>query len=441
MTQMSERPRPFVVVLTGGPCSGKSSALALLRDRLSSRGFQVLTVPENATHFLANSEGFQPEWAGTHAQVRMQRLFLDYQISQEDAFKEFADLHPTKPAVMLLDCCTMNSKVYTSDEQFQQVLSMPGKPTLTEEGLFARYDLVVHMVTEALEGHYEWGPGSNNPGRYHNREQAQEQEQRCMEVFAAHPQLRVVPHFQSFADKIEKVVEFVKDALHIEGLAGKRCRRACRVVREEEVEAVAASASSSASEVVSTFLDERLQHSVRKHVKISTEAWLRAFRRWRGAELEAGAAEGAAGAAEPLYERRSQVQHPGIPDQMCLTRKVIRKDEYQDAVVSRCSEASVTTKYVLRFVEGSSYYELFFFLTDGDLVLDSSVEDSERQPLAWLEPVQDTPLKAVTPSQTDEPTYKVAEVEEDKQKGNWLNSIKRRKVMRHSTEEAALFGC
>jgi putative protein kinase ArgK-like GTPase of G3E family len=29
------------VVLTGGPCGGKSSALATLKDRLSRRGFQV----------------------------------------------------------------------------------------------------------------------------------------------------------------------------------------------------------------------------------------------------------------------------------------------------------------------------------------------------------------------------------------------------------------
>merc|ERR1719145_421583 len=109
--------RPFVVVLTGGPSAGKSSALALLRDRLTARGFQVLTCPENATHFLANSEGFQPEWAGTYQQVKMQRIFLDYQIAQEEAFKAFAVLHPRKRAVLLLDSCTLNSKVYVSENQ------------------------------------------------------------------------------------------------------------------------------------------------------------------------------------------------------------------------------------------------------------------------------------------------------------------------------------
>merc|ERR1719355_310970 len=90
----------------------------------------------------------------------MQRIFLEYQIAQEEAFRSFAKLHPSKPAVLLLDCCTLNSKVYVSDEQWQQVLNYPGKPVFTEEQLVNRYDLVIHMVTCALEGHYEWGPGS-----------------------------------------------------------------------------------------------------------------------------------------------------------------------------------------------------------------------------------------------------------------------------------------
>merc|ERR1719231_2190331 len=194
--------RPFVIVLTGGPCAGKTSAMAFLRDRLSKRGFQVLTVPENATHFLANSEGFQPEWAGKPAQVSMQRIFMEYQMAQEDAFKAFAKLHPTKQSILLLDCCTLNSKVYLTDEQWKQVLTLPGHEQLTEQQLFARYDLVIHLVSCAFEGLYEWGPGSNNPGRYHSPEQAKDTDQRCLEVFRAHPQLRVVPHCSKFEDKI-----------------------------------------------------------------------------------------------------------------------------------------------------------------------------------------------------------------------------------------------
>ena len=42
----------YRVLLTGGPCGGKSSALATLNDELTRRGFHVITVPETATTVL-----------------------------------------------------------------------------------------------------------------------------------------------------------------------------------------------------------------------------------------------------------------------------------------------------------------------------------------------------------------------------------------------------
>ncbi len=99
---------PITVVLTGGPSSGKSTALAILKDRLSVRGLQVLTVPENATHLLSNSEGFQPYWAGTDQQIAMQRIFMEFQVDQENAFREFAKLNK-KRSIMLLDRCAPES--------------------------------------------------------------------------------------------------------------------------------------------------------------------------------------------------------------------------------------------------------------------------------------------------------------------------------------------
>ena len=39
----------YRLVLTGGPCAGKTSAMARLRGYLESRGFRVFVVPEAAT--------------------------------------------------------------------------------------------------------------------------------------------------------------------------------------------------------------------------------------------------------------------------------------------------------------------------------------------------------------------------------------------------------
>merc|ERR1719446_859618 len=100
------RPKPFSIVLTGGPCGGKSSILAVIRDRLRKRGMQVIAVPEYATHFFANSDGFQLDWVGTQKEQGLQNVLLKYQMMQEDLFRDFAGLN-TKTSVLLLDRGTL----------------------------------------------------------------------------------------------------------------------------------------------------------------------------------------------------------------------------------------------------------------------------------------------------------------------------------------------
>ena len=54
MRGQAEGPKVHRVVLTGGPCGVKTTALAQLRARLSELGFLVLCVPEMATMLFSN---------------------------------------------------------------------------------------------------------------------------------------------------------------------------------------------------------------------------------------------------------------------------------------------------------------------------------------------------------------------------------------------------
>lgn len=365
--------------------------MAFLRDRLSKRGFQVLTVPENATHFLTNSEGFQPEWAGTDSQVAMQRIFMEYQISQEEAFKSFAKLHPSKRSILLLDCCTLNSKVYLSDEQWKKVLSLPGHAALTEQQLFSRYDLVIHMVSCAFEGLYEWGPGSNNPGRYHSPEQAREADKRSLDVFANHPQVRVVPHFPSFDGKMNQVLHFLNDALHIDGLTGKRHRQQVRIKDFEALSEIAGHANTTSFLVTSTFLDDQMEKSVRRRVTISNKVWIENFKKLTSTSPLSRTEsfddiEALRDGHDVIYEQRSHVYvrvSSGSDEQSSyLTRRLIKAEDYYTAE-SVASEKKSTVKFVLGFVTGNQYYELFFFSCYKEPILDMN-DDSQCLP-DWLE--------------------------------------------------------
>ena len=81
----------------------------------------------------------------------MQRVFIEFQMAQEKAFKELAKLNDRKRSIMLLDRSIVDTRVFVSDKQWEQVKSMPGKPPLVEEEMLARYDLVIHMTTCAAD--------------------------------------------------------------------------------------------------------------------------------------------------------------------------------------------------------------------------------------------------------------------------------------------------
>ena len=42
------------IVLTGGPCAGKTTALTWINNYFSNRGYNVLFVPETATELISN---------------------------------------------------------------------------------------------------------------------------------------------------------------------------------------------------------------------------------------------------------------------------------------------------------------------------------------------------------------------------------------------------
>ena len=207
--ETSVAPRPLVIVLTGGPSSRTSSALPPLRSKLSSIGFQVMIVPETATHFFANSDGFQAEWEGVEAQVRMQRIFIDYQLMQEEASIAFAQLRPQKPAILLLDRCTLDSKVFLSHEQWAPMLMMPGKPLISENDLLQRYDVVIHMETCAGHSSYLWGVGANNPARHHSPDEAKGLHEKSFDTWQRHSGLHIVPYMESLDEKVHAVFELV----------------------------------------------------------------------------------------------------------------------------------------------------------------------------------------------------------------------------------------
>jgi predicted ATPase len=86
-----QKKEPHGIVMTGGPCGGKTSTLAYLRDELANRGFHVLVCPEVATTVI--SGGIDPR---IMSKVTFQELLLKTSLHQEETFRSAANYFAKK---------------------------------------------------------------------------------------------------------------------------------------------------------------------------------------------------------------------------------------------------------------------------------------------------------------------------------------------------------
>merc|ERR1712232_99576 len=89
-------------------------------------------------------------------------------------------------------------------------------------------------------------------------------------------QLRMVPHFKQFQDKVDQVMKYLEDALGVDGLAGKRQRLSVRCAVEDIPPEVINNGQ--AFLITSTYLDESMELSVQRRLRIPVNSWLSGLR-------------------------------------------------------------------------------------------------------------------------------------------------------------------
>lgn len=217
------------IVLTGGPCSGKKTALAILSARLSERGYKVVRVP-NALDALVNTFGVRPAEYELRADVRDSErahdhyfsFLLPYQQLQselvaEAAAKSFSDV-TGQSVVILCDGGIPDMGAYVSRESFEQgyaraVEQAMGDGNAFDPADFARhvallYDGAIHLVSAAIgaEDSYQCSRTASDVPL----EQAAANDRLLMQSWAGHPHLRIVNNQdKTFAEKMEQVVSEV----------------------------------------------------------------------------------------------------------------------------------------------------------------------------------------------------------------------------------------
>lgn len=205
--QLNENPRKITkIVITGGPCAGKSTALSWIQETFTNKGYGVLFVPETATELIMG--GVAP-WT-LESNYDFQSAILKLQIEKERVFENAASkLFDKNKILIVCDRGTLDSKGYMSKYEFQKLLK---SLNLTETHLKDEYDGVFHLVT-AAKGAEQFYTLSNNQARTETIEEAVEKDNNLISAWAGHPHLRIIDNTTDFENKMKKLISEISALL------------------------------------------------------------------------------------------------------------------------------------------------------------------------------------------------------------------------------------
>lgn len=192
------------IVLTGGPCSGKTTGEARAEIELDNKGYKVFFVDEAASRVI--NSGINAEIFGNYD---FQSYIAETQIVNEaiieSAIQKYISLPGTRDNIIIVcDRGLIDGKAYMDDEElFSKMLKEFG---INEIGAKCSYDGVVHLVT-AADGAEEYYTLANNKARSESPEEARAIDKKTFAVWSDHPHVAIIDNSTNFDKKIDRVME------------------------------------------------------------------------------------------------------------------------------------------------------------------------------------------------------------------------------------------
>ncbi len=194
------------IVITGGPCAGKTTGMSWIQNAFAEMGYAVIFVPETATELI--SGGIAPWTLSSNLDYQLCQIKL--QIEKEKVFEEAANkIFNTDKVLIVCDRGAIDNKAYMTDGEFKSALSAL---QLNEVELRDNYDAVFHLVT-AAKGAEEFYTLSNNQARTETVEEAFELDDKLIAAWTGHPHFRVIDNTSGFEEKMKKLVAEISSFL------------------------------------------------------------------------------------------------------------------------------------------------------------------------------------------------------------------------------------
>lgn len=193
------------VVITGGPCAGKSSALEYLIKYYQEKNIKVFFIKEVATELI--NQGIAPWTCKTS--LEFQKIRMNLQLQKETEIEEEIKKCKDEKILVIYDRGLMDSNAYTKDNEFNEVLNELNLNIIDARD---RYDAVFHLLSVSKDKE-EFYTLSNNNARIETVEEAKILDDKIIASWIGHPHFRIIKSYDLFIDKINNLVNEINNLL------------------------------------------------------------------------------------------------------------------------------------------------------------------------------------------------------------------------------------
>ena len=199
-----------IVVITGGPSSGKSECIYKVKEHFEKLGYKVIVIPSVGTALIQC--GIYP-WDAVN-EDDFERMNLGAKIKLEEITDEAVSNINASKILILCERGTLDVKSYTSNRNFQQMCK---EYNTSEEELKSSYDAVFHLKTVAkgYKEQYKQVPIY----RKEDPDTAIYLDDKVIEAWSGHSNFRIIDAYPYFEDKMKKLINEISYVLHEEDKA------------------------------------------------------------------------------------------------------------------------------------------------------------------------------------------------------------------------------
>lgn len=191
----------YKIVITGGPCGGKSDAIPYLKKHFSEKGYKVITVTETATELIKS--GITPKTFGSISVF--QRHCVSLQLKREEIYCSAASEFDSD-VIILFDRGALDGSAYTTRDQFNQILNSIG---YNRTDLYSRYDAVFHMTSVSI-GAENFYTTNNNSARTETLEEARNADNNTLNAWKAHQYHKIIDNSTDFNGKTQRLINEIE---------------------------------------------------------------------------------------------------------------------------------------------------------------------------------------------------------------------------------------